>query len=135
MKISEVSKITGLSQKSIRLYESKGIVSSPSRELNGYRIYTQSQINDLNFVNNARKSGFSLEECKTLLCIEKNPQRLSADVKTIVEEKLIELKKQLDLLQNMCNKLEEWSQLCPGNEESECPIINGLKDTKNEANK
>ncbi|MCL9773238.1 MerR family transcriptional regulator [Vibrio methylphosphonaticus] len=131
MKISEVSTITGLSQKSIRLYEDKKIISVPDRELNGYRTYSQEQIDELNFVNNARKVGFSLEECKALLKIEKNPRRLSVDVKNIVEHKTQELKVQLTLIQSMIDKLEGWSEECPGNQESECPIIDGLKKLKN----
>jgi len=37
MNIGAVAKLTGLSSKSIRLYEDKGIISPPARRVSGYR--------------------------------------------------------------------------------------------------
>ena len=46
MKINDVERITGLTQKAIRLYESKGLVNI-SRDENGYRNYSDEDIEDL----------------------------------------------------------------------------------------
>lgn len=46
MRINDVERITGLSQKAIRLYESKGLVVI-SRNDNGYRNYTDENISAL----------------------------------------------------------------------------------------
>ena len=43
MKINDVERITGLSQKAIRLYESKGLINI-SRKENGYRNYSNEDI-------------------------------------------------------------------------------------------
>ena len=46
MKINDVERITGLTQKAIRLYESKGLVNI-ARDENGYRNYSDEDIEDL----------------------------------------------------------------------------------------
>lgn len=43
MKINDVEKITGLTAKAIRLYESKGLISVTRKE-NGYRSYTEDDV-------------------------------------------------------------------------------------------
>lgn len=50
MNISQVSKLTGLSAKSIRFYEDKGIIKPPVRLENGYRDYADDQIEQLRIV-------------------------------------------------------------------------------------
>ena len=46
MKINDVEKITGLSRKAIRLYESKGLISV-SRDENTYRNYSSEDVEKL----------------------------------------------------------------------------------------
>ena len=60
MKISEFEKVTGLSRDTLRYYEKIGLLSPPSRGLNGYREYGQVQLNELNFIKKGKEIGFSL---------------------------------------------------------------------------
>ena len=50
MNISKVAKATGLTAKTIRYYESIGLISSPVRSDNGYRSYTDASLRELRFV-------------------------------------------------------------------------------------
>ncbi len=81
MNISEVAKLTGLTAKAIRFYESKGIIKEASRGANGYRQYTQHQVDELLLIRRSRLVGFNLDECQELLNLSNNPNRRSADVK------------------------------------------------------
>lgn len=81
MNISDVAKLTGLTPKSIRLYEDKGMFAPPSSGHNGYRIYNQSHVDDLHLIARAKRAGFSLDECKLLLTFAHDPHRKSASVK------------------------------------------------------
>ncbi len=65
--ISQAAQATGLTSKSIRFYESKGVISPTARNNNGYRIYSERNIEELQLVVRAREAGFNLEECKFLL--------------------------------------------------------------------
>ena len=44
MKINDVEKLTGLTAKSIRYYESKGLITVQHNKENGYRIYTEEDV-------------------------------------------------------------------------------------------
>ncbi|SHF67131.1 Cu(I)-responsive transcriptional regulator [Vibrio gazogenes] len=127
MNISEVSKLTGLTAKSIRLYEEKGILSPPLRGENGYRVYQQSHIDDLLLIARAKRVGFNLEECKLLVHLANDPSRKSCAVKAEARKKLTQVTRKLNELQLIQSQLEQWIAECPGDDNSDCPIIDDLK--------
>ena len=59
-------RVTGFNAKAIRYYEQIGILPPSSRGKNGYRQYSQADINRLNLLRRLRLLGISLEEAKTL---------------------------------------------------------------------
>lgn len=127
MNISQVAKITNLSAKSIRFYESKGIVPAALRSENGYRTYDDKHIEQLKVVARARAAGFNLEECKALVELANDPCRSSFDVKQTAKQKLIEVDSKLAELALIRQQLVEWIEECPGDGKPDCPIINDLK--------
>ncbi|WP_325893558.1 Cu(I)-responsive transcriptional regulator [Grimontia sp. NTOU-MAR1] len=126
MKINEIAKATGLTPKTIRFYEQKGIISEPARLENGYRAYGQKHINELQMIRRSRLVGFSLEECQTLLGMSRNPNRRSADVKQKALEKIAEIDDKIKELQAMKKSLKSLASTCPGNDSACCPIIEAL---------
>jgi len=64
--IGQVAKITGLSAKTIRFYEEQGVIESPSREGNGYRFYSEENLEEIKLIKNARDLGLPLSEIKKL---------------------------------------------------------------------
>ena len=132
MNIGEVAKLTGLSDKTLRYYESIGIVSS-ARSANGYRVYTEQHVADLQFLASARQSGFSLDECKTLISLMRNTNRHSKDVKVFVTQKIEQLDQQIQALSGMKASLETLANRCKGNDESDCAILDGLARHENSA--
>ncbi|MFV0575583.1 MAG: Cu(I)-responsive transcriptional regulator [Vibrio sp.] len=126
MNISQVSKLTGLSAKSIRFYEEKDIISAPIRLENGYRDYNEIHIEQLKMVAKARAVGFHLDECKALVRLASDPNRTSYEVKEATKVKLQEVDKKLAELSAIRQQLVEWINECPGDEGADCPIINGL---------
>lgn len=63
MKINDVEKITGLTQKAIRLYESKGLISV-SRGDNGYRNYSEEDVSALKQIKLFRSIGVPIVDIK-----------------------------------------------------------------------
>ncbi|GEM75785.1 Cu(I)-responsive transcriptional regulator [Vibrio sagamiensis] len=126
MNISVIAKRTGLSAKSIRLYEKKGIISSPTRNASGYRQYTDKQLGELNLIYRAKKAGFSLLECKDLVELAHSPMRTSSEVKVRTCKKLQEIEAQIEYLIDIKAQLQQWISSCPGNEQQNCPIIDEL---------
>lgn len=67
LSIGQVSKQVGLSPKTIRFYEASGVISSPTREANGYRSYDSSTVEALRLIKNARDLGLPISEIKELM--------------------------------------------------------------------
>ncbi|MDF2155402.1 Cu(I)-responsive transcriptional regulator [Vibrio sp. CAU 1672] len=126
MNIGEVAKLTGLSAKSIRLYEEKGIISSPARSDAGYREYSATHIQELNLVSRAKSAGFSLQECREFVQLAGNPNRKSSEVKSKTLDKLHEVEQKIAHLMEIKQQLESWASACPGDAKSRCPIIDEL---------
>ncbi len=127
--ISEAAKLTALSSKTIRDYEEKGLISAPKRLENGYRIYSEKNLSELQFIQQARQVGFSLKEIHALLQLWRQPNRKSSVVKNMVLVHIERLDQQIKDLKNMRNTLADWAQLCQGNDGSECAILDSLTNT------
>ncbi|MCG9553382.1 Cu(I)-responsive transcriptional regulator [Vibrio sp. Isolate31] len=130
MNIGEVAKRVGTTAKSIRFYESKGMMSPPHRSENGYRQYGEIHIEQLEFVLRAKMVGFTLDECRALVELADNPCRESADVKAKALSKLEEVNQKIEDLLAIQKTLKEWVEQCPGDSNSHCPIIDSLVDKK-----
>lgn len=126
MKISEVAKQTGLNAKTIRYYERISLVDRPPRLENGYREYADQHVQQLWFLRHARQFGFSIDECRELLSLWVNPNRRSAEVHSLVSDKVRDIEKHIRELREMKKMLTELLKKCPGDDSSECAIIDKL---------
>jgi len=60
MKIGELAHKTGLAPSAIRFYEQSGLLPAPERRANGYRVYTEGALKQLQRIQVAQNLGFSL---------------------------------------------------------------------------
>ncbi|QIZ52048.1 Cu(I)-responsive transcriptional regulator [Dickeya zeae] len=126
MNISDVAKKTGLTSKTIRFYEEKGLMTAPLRCENGYRSYDLHHIEELTLLRQARQVGFTLEECRELVTLFNDPMRHSADVKARTLQKVQDIEQQIEELKSMRQRLLALAESCPGDSSAECPIITQL---------
>lgn len=124
--ISMVAKEVGLSAKTVRYYESIGLISEPLRGDNGYRYYNKQIITELNFVKRARDAGFNLEECKELVHLYKSEDRTAAQVKALTLEKITDIEARIAILQGMHSTLLSLASSCKGDNSSSCAILDQL---------
>lgn len=68
--VSEVSKLAGVSVKTLHHYDVKGVLVPYRQQNNGYRVYTQSHLVQLQQILIYRELGFSIEKIKPLLYSE-----------------------------------------------------------------
>lgn len=66
MKIGELAKLTNIPASTIRFYESKGLLTPTTRSANGYRLYTQQNLEKLQLIKFSQSLGFSLNEIPLL---------------------------------------------------------------------
>lgn len=127
MNIGEAAKRSGLPAKTIRYYEDIGLVSSARRD-NGFRDYDERDVHSLRFVAKARSLGFTVEECRHLLALYRDPARSSAEVREAAERHLADVRSKIAELQAMEKTLTHLVHACAGDGRPDCPILDGLAD-------
>lgn len=128
MNIGSAAKMTGVSAKMIRHYESVGLFPEAARTGSGYRQYSASDVSTLRFVRQSRGLGFSIEQIRELLDLWQNRQRPSRQVKALAQTHIEELDEKLVDLQSMKATLEHLVHCCHGDDRPDCPIIDALAD-------
>src|SRR6516225_9702675 len=67
LSIGQLAALTGIAAKNIRYYESIGLLPCPERTANGYRRYSQADVNRLTLLRRLRLLGIPLLELRPLL--------------------------------------------------------------------
>ena len=129
MNIGQAARNSGLSAKMIRYYESVGLLPSGTRAANGYRQYDHTDLQRLSFIKHSRDLGFELSAIKQLLELWQNRERASADVKALASQHVSQLNQRIDELIALRDTLEQLVNRCPGNQDSECVILDSLQHT------
>ncbi|MGD9671576.1 MAG: Cu(I)-responsive transcriptional regulator [Hyphomicrobiaceae bacterium] len=127
MNIGDASAHCGLPVKTIRYYEDIGLIE-PARRENGYRDYGDSDLSRLRFLQRARNLGFSIETCRSLLDLQEDKNRASAQVKRIAQEHLEEIDHKIQELNALRDTLHDVIDACPGDASAACPILEELAD-------
>jgi MerR family transcriptional regulator, copper efflux regulator len=128
MNIGEAAKLSGVSAKMIRYYESIGLVAGAARTDAGYRVYSDSDVHALRFVRRARDLGFSVEQMADLLRLWSDRGRASADVKDIALRHIAQLETKMRALQQMASTLRHLVDHCHGDARPDCPILEELSE-------
>lgn len=103
--IGEVAARSGVSRKALRLYEAAGILPAPHRTAAGYRVYGSEALAVLQFVKEAKQTGFSLEEIKEIIAIRRSGRVPCPHVRDLVRRKAVALDKMLADLTNLRDRL------------------------------
>ncbi|URZ14382.1 MerR family transcriptional regulator [Clostridium felsineum] len=101
--IGDLVKKLNINKETIRYYEKIGLLSEPKKNANGYRIYSEKDIEMIRFICIIKNFGFSLREISILIHDEILCGNIE-DIKRIVEGKINELSVKI-------NKLEETKKL------------------------
>lgn len=124
--IGQASSLTGVSVKMIRYYEEVGVLKKVSRTESGYRLYNQAQLQQLGFISRARNLGFSMTEIHSLLKFWLDSDRESRDVKQLAQRHLQNINDKIIELEHMKTILQELADKCDGDNNPDCPILDGL---------
>lgn len=127
MHIGQASKQSAISTKMIRYYEEIGLLKSIKRAESGYRRYSEDDLKTLIFIKHARDLGFSSEQMKELVCLWKNTDRQSAEVKQITLQHIQTLNEKIQQLQQMVNWLQSSADRCQGNDQADCAILKAIE--------
>ena len=126
LNIGDAAKASGVSAKMIRHYESIGLIDAAKRTEAGYRLYSEQEVQVLQFIHRGRELGFTLEQIATLLALWKNKGRASKDVRAMAQQHIDELDKKIGEMQAMRRTLARLASACHGDERPDCPILDDL---------
>ena len=126
MTIGDAARRSGVSAKTIRYYESIGLIRPASRHGNNYRTYCDQDVEFLRFIQRARSLGFSLKEIDELIALYRDRRRTSRDVKRLALGHVEDLNRKIAELAAIRNVLLELAQKCRGDDRPECPILDEL---------
>lgn len=95
MKINEVESLVGITKKNIRFYEQEGLLKPARNKDNGYRDYSEEDVNTLRTIKLLRKLAVPLEEIQQILdeklelgdCLKRQIFRYEAQEQSIQEMK------------------------------------------------
>lgn len=112
MNIGVLAKRCGVSTDTIRYYEKEGLMHSVLRQNNGYRLYSEIDIAQLQFIQIAKKLGFTLLEIRHFLPEVLDGKLYKEDLESKLEHKVIEIEEKIKYLQSLrMNILDTFQQL------------------------
>jgi len=107
MKTGELASQGGVSPKTVRYYESIGLLSEPERTAAGYRNYGQDAIERLSFIRDAQATGLSLNEIASVLELKEAGERSCSHTAELLDRHLQEIDAQIGRLQEAKLALSE----------------------------
>ncbi len=126
MNIGQAAKLSDVSAKTIRYYESIGLIPKAARADNGYRDYSENDVETLRFIKRSRNLGFSVEDVSNLLDLWRDKERASADVKAVALKHIEDVETRIQELQSIRDTLTNLTESCHGDDRPDCPILEGL---------
>jgi DNA-binding transcriptional MerR regulator len=129
MRIGELAAKTGVTAKTIRFWESTGLLADPTRTPSGYRDYEPDAVKRLEFIRHAQAGGLSLEQIRQILEIGDSGDvpcehvgRVVADRLADVESRIAELAETRRHLQALAGRAAAQD---PADCRGYCAIITG----------
>jgi DNA-binding transcriptional MerR regulator len=127
MKISDLSRATGVDVETIRYYEKSGLLPAPPREANGYRHYGPQQLERLAFVRHCRALDIPLADVKALLDFAQGEPDTGGNIEALVEAQLKRVRARLKSLRALERQLAQLRDRCDADHAThECGILHEL---------
>jgi DNA-binding transcriptional MerR regulator len=111
--IGELSRLVNLSQRTIRYYEEIGLLHSVRRIENGKRVFTDSDVRRLKFINRLKVLGLSLAEMVELEKIyrkQRNNREILPKLLEILDERAEQIDDRISQLVALKKEIREYQQ-------------------------
>lgn len=101
MRIGELAAQTGVPVKTIRYYESIGVLDEAGRTPSGYRDYDEAAVGQLEFVRAAQAVGLTLGEIRQVVAVRARGEAPCAHVTELVEARVADFGRRIKEMQRM----------------------------------
>ena len=99
VRIGELAGLAGVTTKTVRYYESIGLIAEPERTQSGYRDYGVDAVERLRFVRDAQATGLSLAEISSVLELKDTGSTSCSHTAALLERHMTDLDDQILRLQ------------------------------------
>jgi MerR family mercuric resistance operon transcriptional regulator len=122
--IGTLASLASVSVETIRFYQRKGLMTTPSRPQGSVRRYDLSDLARLHFIKTAQRLGFQLDEIGDLLKLDEGLD--CAVARDQAKLKLAEVRARLSELRRVEDALEMLVLQCERGGTVRCPLIEAL---------
>lgn len=137
LQIGDVAGRTGLSADTIRFYERERLLHRAARSNGGFRLFSESDIADLEFIRNAQELGFSLDEIRDLIVLKNARFPDCERVEKILEHKISSVRAKIAALRKLERDLVQTMVRCQANlrkaeqgKPEDCPALSEISQKK-----
>lgn len=137
LQIGTLAQQTGLTVDAIRFYEKSGLLKRPARTEGGFRLFRREDAADLRFIQKAQELGFSLQEIRELLVLQRGDVEACSHVDDLLNQKLAEVRGKIAELEKLKRSLENASRKCKqalkragATHRGRCPVLGELSHIK-----
>lgn len=118
LQIGEVAERTGVTQRTLRFYEEKGLLRPPERMDGGFRLYSEEDVRRVEHIRRLQDLlGITLADIKEMVDAEEMLLELKAQYRpdSDVDEKKVQLRKAIDVVSRqhdiVAQKAEQMSEM------------------------
>jgi len=126
MQIKELSRATGVDVETIRFYEKQGLLPTPARRENGYRVYEAVHLERLAFIRHCRALDMPLLDVKRLLGFIDASEENLGEVDVLVDQQLVRVRARLKSMRALEKQLLQLRARCSGTHDGHCGILDEL---------
>ncbi len=120
MKIGELGDQCGVTAKTIRYYESIGLLDEPGRTASGYRDYDDAAAERLRFIRDAQATGLTLSEIASVLELKGAGERSCSHTAALLEERIRVIDAQMKQLESARAELSTLANRAQGLDPAAC---------------
>lgn len=108
--IGMLSQQTGVSTETIRYYERIALLPPPQRAANGYRQYSEADVERLQFIRRSRTLDFGIDEIREILAFRERQEPPCRYVMNVMEKRINEIESRMQNLQRLRDEIKTLHQ-------------------------
>lgn len=120
MRIGELAAQSGVSAKTIRFWESAGLLADPARTPSGYRDYEPGVVDRLSFIRHAQTAGLTLAEIRQVLAISDTGEPPCGHVTDLIHQHLAEVEHRIRELTETSYLLDRLAKRATDQDPADC---------------
>lgn len=120
MRIGELADAAGVTTKTLRFYEARGLLPPPERTASGYRAYGPEVLDRLSFIRDAQSAGLTLAEISSVLDLKDAGSSTCEHTEELLRRHLADLDHRIAALVDTRARLEHLAQRAAQLDRGDC---------------